>query len=149
MSLAEWDLEKKFTIVGTMRHDRKGIPKELKSVNDREEMSVLYVYHEEKDVMLVSYIDKEKWGKKNVIVITTMYDNVKVANDRQKKPHVHVMYDHTKGGVDIVDLLSTNHSTRIKSKRWPLNAYAFVLDTRRTNAKTIPRRQQQHHSYQF
>ena len=99
--------------------------------------------------MLVSYIDKKKWGKKNVIVITTMYDNVKVANDRQKKPHVHVMYDHTKGGVDIVDLLSTNHSTRIKSKRWPLNAYAFVLDSRRTNAKTIPRRQQQHHSYQF
>ena len=50
---------------------------------------------------------------------------------------VHVMYDHTKGGVDIVDLLSTNHLTRIKSKRWPLNALAFVLDTCRTNAKTI------------
>ena len=103
MSLVEWDFEKKFTIVGTMRHDRKGIPKELKSVNDREEMSALYVYHEEKDVMLVSYIDKEKWCKKNVIVITTMHDNVKVANDRQKKPHVHVMYDHTKGGFDIVN----------------------------------------------
>ena len=36
-------------------------------------------------------------------------------------------------------LLSTNHSTRIKSKRWPLNALAFLLDTRRTNAKTILR----------
>ena len=47
------------------------------------------------------------------------------------------MYDHTKGGVDIVDLLSTNHSTRIKSKRWSLKALAFVLDTWRTNAKTI------------
>ena len=47
------------------------------------------------------------------------------------------MYDHTKGGVDIADLLSINHSTRIKSKRWPLNALSLVLDTCRTNAKTI------------
>ena len=72
MSLAEWALEKKFTIVGTMRHDRKEIPKELKSVNDREEKSVLYVYHEEKNVMVVSYIEKKKSGKKNAIVFTTM-----------------------------------------------------------------------------
>ena len=137
VSLAEWALEKKFTIVGTMRHDRKGIPKELKAVNEREEKSVLYVHHEEKNVMLVSYIDKKKSGKKNVIVLTTMHDKVKVTKDQRQKPHVHVTYDHTKGGVDIVDLLSTNHSTRIKSKRWPLNALAFVLDTCRTNAKTI------------
>ena len=47
------------------------------------------------------------------------------------------MYDHTKGGVDIVDLLSTNHSTRIKLRRSPLKVLAFVLDTCRTNAKTI------------
>ena len=134
--LAEWALEKKFTNVGSMRHDRKGIPKELKSVNDREQKPVLYVYHEEKNVMFVSYIDKKKLGKKNVIVLTTMHDKVKVTNDQRKKPHEHVMYDHTKGGVDIVDLLSTNHSTRIKSRRWPLNALAFVLDTCRTNPKT-------------
>ena len=66
-----------------------------------------------------------------------MHDKVKVTNDQQKKPHEHVMYDHMKGGVDIVDLLSTNCKTRIKSKRWPLNALAFVLGTCRTNAKTI------------
>ena len=86
-------------------------------------------------MMLVLYIEKEKSVKKNVIVLTTMLD--KVTNDQRKKPHVHVMYDHTKGGVDIVDLLSTNHSTRIKSKRCPLNALVFVLNTCRTNAKTI------------
>ena len=56
--LAAWVLENKFPIVGTMRHDRKGIPKEVKALNDREEMSVLHVYHEEKKIMLVSYIDK-------------------------------------------------------------------------------------------
>ena len=58
--LAEWALQKKFTIVGTMHHDRKGIPKEGKAIGNREEKSVLYVYHKEKNIMLASYIDKKK-----------------------------------------------------------------------------------------
>ena len=52
-------MEEKFTIVGTMRDDLKGIPKEMISINDREEKPFLYVYHEEENVMLVSYIDKK------------------------------------------------------------------------------------------
>ena len=105
--LAEWALQKKFTIVGTMHHDRKGIPKEVKAIGNREEKSVLYVYHKEKNIMLASYIDKKKSGKKNVIVLSTMHDSVKVTNDQRKKPQIHSMYGHPKGGVDVVDLLST------------------------------------------
>ena len=61
--------------------------------------------------MLVSYIDKKKSGKKNVTVLSTMHDNVKITKDQRKKPIVHTVYDHTKGDVDVVDLLSTTHST--------------------------------------
>ena len=110
-------MQKKFAIVGTKPHDRKGIPKEVKVIGNREEKSLLYVYHKEKNIMLASYIDKKKSGKKNVIVLSTMRDNVKVTNDQRKKPQIHSMYDHTKGGVDVVDLLPTSQSTRIKSKR--------------------------------
>ena len=88
-------------------------------------------------MMLISYIDKKKSGKKNIIALTTMHDKVKVTNDQRCKLHVLVMYDHTKGGVDVVDLISTRHSTRIKSKWWPLNAFPLILDTVWTNAKTI------------
>ena len=49
-----------------------------------------------------------KSGKKNVIVLATMHDKVKVTNDQRKKPLLHEMYDHTKGGVDIADLLIAN-----------------------------------------
>ena len=135
--LAAWALENKFTIVGTMRHDRKEISKEVKALNDREEMSVLHVYHEEKKILLVSYIEKKKSGKKNVVILSTMHENVKVTKGQRKKPQVHTMYDHTKGVADVVDLLSTIHSTRIKTKRWPLNSLAFILDTCWSNAKTI------------
>ena len=95
------------------------------------------INHKEKNIMLASYIDKKKSGKKNVIVLSTVHDSVKVTNDQRKKPQIHSMYDHTKGDVDVVDLLSTSHSTRIKSKRWPINAFAFILDTCRINAKAI------------
>ena len=110
-------MQKKFAIVGTKPHDRKGIPKEVKVIGNREEKSLLYVYHKEKNVMLASYIDKKESGKKNVFVLSTMHDSVKVTNNQRKKPQIRNMYDHTKGGVDVVDLLSTSHSIRINSKR--------------------------------
>ena len=37
----------------------------------------------------------------------------------------------------MVNLISTSCTTRIKNKKWPINASAFILDTVRTNAKTI------------
>ena len=48
ITLAQWALDKKFTIVATMRHDRKGILKEMKSLNDREEKSTIYAHHSNK-----------------------------------------------------------------------------------------------------
>ena len=86
--LAEWALQKKFTIVGTMHHHRKGSPKEVKAIGNREEKSVLYVYHKEKNIMLASHIDKKKSGKKNVIVLSTMHNSMKVTNDQRKKPQI-------------------------------------------------------------
>ena len=62
-------------------------------------------------------------------MLSTMHDNVKITNEQRKKPSVHEIYDHTKGGVDVGDRLLRTHSTQIKSKMWPLNAIAFILDT--------------------
>ena len=133
VSLATWALEKNVTIVGTKNHDRKGIPKKLKPVADREGRSVMLVYKTKEKIMLVSYIDKKKSGKKNVIVLSTMHVNVKILKDQRKKPSVHTMHDHMKGGVDVVDPLSTTHLTQIKSRKWPLNPLAFILDTLQDN----------------
>lgn len=62
---------------------------------------------------------------------------VRVTNGQRLKPQIIVIYDHTKGGVDIVDLISCHHSKRMKSKRWPLTTFTFVLDTIRRNSKTF------------
>ena len=60
-----------------------------------------------------------------------------MSKDERRKPAPIVYYDHMKGGVDIVDLLSTMLSTRSKNRCWPLNANFFTCDMVRTNARTI------------
>ena len=126
------------TIFGTMKLNWKGIPRELRSVGKREAKSTYFIYNiGDKRTIIVSNIDKKMSWMKNVMLLTTMHDKKKVKQSKCRKSQVHVMYDHTKGGVDVVDLLSTMHSTRTKCKRWPINTLAFLLDTARTNGKTI------------
>ena len=66
------------------------------------------------------YNDKEKNKAKFLLLLSTLYEGVRVSKDEGKKPHAIVYYDHTKGGVDVIDLVSNMLSTR-----WPY----FVLDT--------------------
>ena len=134
--LAQWCSERNITIVGTVRLDRKGIPAEIKNIDKHDEQSTFYVHGKDDDLMLVSYVDKKKSGKKNVVVLTSLYD-VRVMKDGRRKPQVQTSYDHTKGSVDVVDLISSNCSTRIKYRQWPLNSLAFILDMARANPNTI------------
>ena len=97
----------------------------------------MHIYYTKEKIMLVSYIDKKKSDKNNVIVLSTMHDNVKITKDQREKANVHTMYDHKKAGIDAADLLSTTHSTRIKCRTLPLDALAFIIDICLSNAKTI------------
>ena len=66
-----------------------------------------------------------------------MHSSVHVMKHEQKNPHVHTFYDHTKGGVDVADLISSHQYTCFKSPQWPVNALAFLLDTIQTNSKVL------------
>ena len=66
-----------------------------------------------------------------------VHTSVSVTKNQRVKPNVHAFYDHTKEGVDVVDLVSTHNTTKIKNRRWPINALAFILNTVLTKPKTI------------
>ena len=89
----------------------------MKRVADREEKSTAFCYSEDEKTMLLSYIDKKKKGKKNILAFTTMHNQVKLGVDERKKPHALDFYDHTKDGFDVVDLMSAKISTRMKARR--------------------------------
>ena len=103
VTLADWATTKHFSIVGTTRLDRKGIPKEIKSMEGREEKSIIYRYQSNGDGLLVSYVDKKKADKNhgyNHVMLTTMHTSISVTKYQRVRPNVHTFYDHTKGGVD-------------------------------------------------
>ena len=62
VTIARWATDHKFTIVGTMKHNRKGIPKEFKTVDGREKLSTKFIHAQDsgdENIMLVSYVDKK------------------------------------------------------------------------------------------
>ena len=75
------------------------------------EQATFYVHGKDDDLMLVSNVHKKKSGKKDVVVLTSMHDNVRVTKNKRRKPQVHTFCDHTKGGVDVVDFISSNYSS--------------------------------------
>ena len=100
-------------------------------MDKHDKQSTFYIHGKDDDLMLVSYVDKKKSGKKNVVVLTLMH------NVRRKKEATSSQSMTTPRQCYVVDLISSNCLTRIKSKQWPLNSLAFILDTARTNANTI------------
>ena len=87
--------------------------------------SVLHVFDSDEKFLLVSYIDKKESGKRNVVVLSTLHDEVRVTKDEQRKPDIHKLYDHTKGGIDVGDLISRSCTTRIKKGGQQLHLYLF------------------------
>ena len=85
----------------------------------------------------MSYVDKNKFGKENDVVLSTMYADLRITKDELKTSSVHAFYDHTKGGVGAIDLVSSHNTTKMKVKQWPVIVISFLLDTVRMNAKTI------------
>ena len=117
VTIAHWALEKKITIVSTMRLDGKRYTKRNKSLENRDERSVLHVFDNDEKILLVLHILKKKSGKRNVVVLSTLHDEVRLTKDERRKPDIYKLYDHAKSGVDMVDLISTSCTTKIKYKR--------------------------------
>ena len=94
------------TLVGTLRKDRVGIPKEMKEVKDRDHPSTKYCHDKEGKALLISYVVKKKAGVRNVLVLSAMHKTVYTTRDERKKPQVIMFYDRTKGGVHVMDMMS-------------------------------------------
>ena len=58
-------------------------------------------------------------------------------DDNKSKPGIYKLYDFFKGGTEIIDQKMGFYSCKLKSKRWAMNAFLYVLDTCRVNASTI------------
>ena len=91
------------TLVGTMRANRKGLPKRLVEMQKRDDKNIKFVYANADDMMLKLYVVKKKSGKKNILLLSTMHDDLRCSRVGRKKPNTICFYDKTKAGADVVD----------------------------------------------
>ena len=138
--LAEKLLEMKITVIGTLQHNRRGLPAEIKTVEKREEQSYKMYYEEKKGKMtLHSYFVKTKSkGLKNILVQSTTQPLLGTTKDDGKvKPALLKLYDFTKGGTDIMDQRIGSYSLKTMSRKWSVVNFPYNLDTIRVNSQTL------------
>ena len=72
--------------------------------------------------------------KKSVCLISTMHADPAVDEGTKKRPNVVLFYNKNKVGVDVVDQMVRQHSTRCATRRWPVGVWSNVLDLAALNA---------------
>lgn len=124
----------KLTAVGTIRKNKRQIPNSFLNVKNREINSSLFGFQE--DYTLVSYVPKKG---KNVLLLSSLHHDDTIENGEKKLPEIIDFYNMTKGGVDVVDQLSSNYNVSRPSRRWPLTLFFSLLNTTGINAQIIYR----------
>lgn len=128
-------LQKKLTIIGTIRKNKRELPEEFVICRNRQINSSLFGYHKEK-CTLVSYTPKKS---KVVLALSTMHHDMSIDGDtgEKRKPEIITSYNKTKGGVDLVDQLCAQYDVSRNSRRWPLTIFFDLLNICAINAYSL------------
>lgn len=119
LDLARKLLQKKTSIVGTVRNNRREIPASSR-LGLHESM-----FYKNDSVNVVKYQAK---AKKTVVVLSTLHKGSSRQQDGKKKPDSVLYYNANKCGVDMLDAMCRQMSTKAGTRRWPLAVFFNILD---------------------
>lgn len=114
------------TLVGTLRKNKKETPPSMLLPTAVGQSKFLY----QDNKMMVSYTPKRN---KKVLLMSSMHREGTV-NEKTAKPEIIEFYNLTKGGVDVLDKLCHDKTTKRKTRRWPLRFFFGVLDMAAVNS---------------
>jgi hypothetical protein len=121
---------KKMSLVGTIRNNRREVPKELREVKQKKLYESVFAYTED-GVQIVSYKAKKN---KNVCLLSSQHKSNKLSEGNKQKPETILYYNSTKGGVDCVDERVGTYSVKYTSKRWHVPVWCNIIDLTCYNA---------------
>lgn len=122
------------TSVGTVRKNKKHIPRKLLTTKKRAVYSSLFAFQPK--ITAVSYTPKKN---KNVILFSTLHHTDEYIPESEDKqlPEIIDFYNMTKGRVDTLDELSANYTVARNSRRWTMTLFYSLLNTAGVNAQVI------------
>lgn len=129
-SLAEKLLQKRLSYVGTVRSNRRFLPKLAKIQKDKMDLRSTKLYKTSNSSLTIYKAKKNK----KVLILSTKHKSVGVSNDEKKLPDTISFYNKTKFGVDVADQMARKFSVKAKCNRWPVHVFFNVLDLAAINA---------------
>lgn len=115
------------TIVGTLRSNKREIPKEFAGVTEavkRGKFKSVFCFS--KHVQLTGYTTNKM---KNVLLLSTAHaTEERDMSTHAEKPRVILDYNRFKGGVDSFDQMVRGYTSKRKSCRWPVALFYNCLD---------------------
>jgi hypothetical protein len=134
LALARQLKSKQLTLVGTVRNNRREVPKSLTDYHHRELYSSTFVFTEADRILLVSYKAKPS---KIILLLSSQHQDASVSVEKKMKPKVIEYYNHTKGGVDALDERVGTYTTKFATRRWPVVVFCNLLDISAFNAHVL------------
>lgn len=124
IKLARELLTLKTLFIGTIQKNRKELP-EIPKLKLHETK-----FYEDKDGILLTVYQCKK--DKSVVLVSTDHEQALVPttefNMEKRKPTVVLTYNTKKVGVDSVDQMSRQYSTRAPTRRWPVAVFYNMLN---------------------
>lgn len=133
ITLAEDLLRDHIFLVGTMRRNRKHLPRSIISAQLRERFTSEFLSTNE--LTLVSYIPKPR---KCVIALSSLHRRYDICGlEDNYRPEIISYYNSTKDSVSTLDKLLKEYSCRRSTKHWPLSLFLNYVDVAAYNAFVI------------
>ena len=91
------------------------------------------------DVAMTVYQGKTK---KSVAILSTLHQNITIADKAKKTPENVKAYNDTKYGVDIVDQMERKYMVGISIRVWLIHSFQNTLDLAAINHESFTKRSQ-------
>ncbi|UYV61474.1 hypothetical protein LAZ67_1004985 [Cordylochernes scorpioides] len=126
--------EHKLTLVGTLKKNKKEIPKIFLPNRNRPKYNSIFGFTQ--NTTLVSYVPKKS---KAVLLLSTMHSTPTIDEESgfKLKPEIVTFYNLTKGGVDMVNQMCGTYSVGRRTNRWPLCLFFDLLNVAGINSEII------------
>ena len=133
VSLARDLLQKKLTLVGTMRRSKSELRPKFTLAKGREVTSTVFGF--QSDAMIVSYCPKKGCMVNMLSMMHALPDISSISCE--KKPEVILYFNSTKSVVDILDRMVRTYTSKRMTRRWPVALFYNMLDVSAVNAYVV------------
>lgn len=127
-------LHRRTTYVGTVMQNKREIPPILHDNHMRPQTSHFVFGGTDKKITQQVY---QVNGNRKVFMISSMHHGPSSDEGNKGKSDIQLFYNVTKPGVDVVDEMCKNYTTRFRVLRWPVVHFQNILDVTGINVYII------------